>query len=189
MHRLFIVLALACAALAQETFPCAAVRETPFGKYCFENSDYTGRVRGINPSETVPPPPVKPRFVPTFLAAPYVESTLTGDKFALDNRNFATRETAEWMAKRFGAKVEARTYNYSLYKVSDAELWLVWTDGTAMNAGWAAVPYLSPGVSEESCEAYVVYRIEAGRAEQRKFMEKRAHGPTLPPDPWVPIKA
>jgi hypothetical protein len=141
-----LLLLLAVSAVAQD-FPCGAVRVTPFGAYCFENSDHTGRVRGLNPTEAVPPPAVKPRFVPTFLAAPYVESVLTGDKFSLDNRNFATKETAEWMAARFGAKVEARTYNYSMYRISDAELWLVWPDGTSMNAGWASVPYLAANVS------------------------------------------
>jgi hypothetical protein len=61
----------------------------------------------------------------------------------------------------------------------------VWADGTEMNAGQAALPYSATALSFESCEAVAVQAIEQWRERLRLF-KLRAHGPTLPPDPWFP---
>ena len=46
---------LAVSTFAQD-FSCGAVRVTPFGAYCFENSDYTGRVRSLGEKPPTPKP-------------------------------------------------------------------------------------------------------------------------------------
>jgi hypothetical protein len=169
MIRIALMLVLACASFAQE-FTCASVRYSPFGATCFELPNYEGRARSLNPkTDAIPVTVPKLRFVPAFLEAPYVQSQLTGEKFALSTRFFATKETAEWLAKKFGAVVELRDLTRFMFKVSDPELWLVWPDGTSLNAGDVAMPYTNTDMSEESCEAVAAYRIEAGREEQRRY--------------------
>ena len=92
------------------------------------------------------------------------------------------------MAARYGAKVEERAYGADgvFYTASNKELWLVWEDGTALNAGYAALPYKETSMTFEVCEAVAAARIKFLR-DLYKRERQIAHGPTLPPDPWVPI--
>jgi hypothetical protein len=240
MQRIIIALALSCAAFAQD-FPCGSVRSTPFGSVCFELPNYEGRARSLNPKTDVPPAP-KPRFVPAFVVQPYVESLTTGERFPLFDKFFATRETAEWLAAKFGATVVEREYegNSLAFRASHKQYFLVWSDGTEINAGQAAIPYTSVDLAIESCESIAAQAIDQWRERLRKYKgvalihdsrfiktadvhycpkcghlfrrggegllsvstctvvhapgecchygeEAIAHGPTLPPHPWIPI--
>jgi hypothetical protein len=90
---------------------------------------------------------------------------------------FATTETAEWIARRFGAKEWferiAPGNEGPIYTASHKERWVRFADGLEVNAGILAAYYLRmpeaqfPGLAEKFCRDYIALARREQEAEMR----------------------
>lgn len=116
------------------------------------------------------PPPAL--FAPTYEPV-HTVTGLDGIPRILNIFNFATMETAQWLMQTFAADHVASVPYLGVGvggpEVSDArELWLVWPDGLAINAGELAEYYTnnanSDAITPESAKAAVQGMIDTARA-------------------------
>lgn len=118
--------------------------------------------------------PQPPAYVPTFEPVHFVTDGPTGISVPLNPELFATEETALEMVKRFGAdRVASVKYQGSGGGESSTarERWIVFRDGTALNAGDLAVNFkqnpddLYPNVAHNACLA----DIDSARKDGQKL--------------------
>lgn len=108
-----------------------------------------------------------PGYVPAY-EPQHTVTTMEGAQIALNIYYFATLETANWFAGKFSADhVASVPYLGSggPFSSSARELWLVWRDGTAINAGQLAKYYtLNPNATPQTAENAVWSEIAKARA-------------------------
>ena len=113
----------------------------------------------------VPPIPLfKPEFEPQ-----HTVTGLDGRSFVLNKYLFATRDSAEWLMNNFGA-THLVSIPYTGVGVGGPEnsnareIWAVWPDGLAQNAGQLLKYYdLNPEVSASAARDEVIRILAAAR--------------------------
>ena len=119
-------------------------------------------------------------FVPTFMGNTQNVDIITGTVSNLNNRYFATPETAEWLITQklpqlgfAGATIISKPAGASggPFVANAQELWIQLPDGTQMNAGQLAACYINnpeaqfPGLADQNVKANIQaeQRYQAGR--------------------------
>ena len=100
------------------------------------------------------PVPTQPPYVPTFRTDVTVQVPGAGN-FRLNSTQFATAETADYLAKRYGAiGTFEKEVGFGPYVISAPQETLIFTGGVAYNAGDLAEAFIlwpedkDPGVAD-----------------------------------------
>jgi hypothetical protein len=166
-------------------------------------------IGAIGDAVEVKPEAWTPEFQPrVYVIPPYKLDQTPNDgtfRTPLKLREFVTYETAVWIAKNipgYQGTVQSRPYIGNGYATDrPVEYWFVVFGGTEMNAGQLAWYFTRQNLDAKEGDPDAGFwpyftddktRMNGGKAMaelavRNSIQQKTAHGPTLPPDPWVPI--
>lgn len=129
---------------------------------------------GIPAPPAPPAAPGPPEFIPAY--EKHTIKSALGGEWPINEIYFASKDTAEYLAKKFGASVVMRPFggNGGPYKATADERWLSFPDGLAVNAGMLASYYTRNPESRVSGYAERQIWEALGRARREREEQEKS---------------